>query len=112
MPVQISADRRDRQQSGQGWRVGRCRWKIENGTFNILTRDYSLEHNYRHSTAAIAALLVLRSIALCITAIYRRHATARTKNVPGALHWFELVFIEDWVRFLDGALAPAVPLSG
>lgn len=98
--------------SGQGWKVGRCRWKIENGTFNILTRDYSLEHNYRHSTAAIAALLVLRSLALCITATYRRHATARTKKVPGLRRWFELVFIEDWVRFLDGALATADPLSG
>jgi hypothetical protein len=98
--------------SGQGWKVGRCRWKIENGTFNILTRDYSLEHNYRHSTAAIAALLVLRSIAHCITTTYRRHATARTKNLLGPLRWFELVFIEDWVRFLDGALATADPLSG
>ena len=98
--------------SGQGWKVGRCRWKIENGTFNILTRDYSLEHNYRHSTAAIAALLVLRSLACCLTAAYRRHATARTKSVPGPLSWFELVFIEDWVRYLDGALATADPLSG
>ena len=98
--------------SGQGWKVGRCRWKIENGTFNVLTRDYSLEHNYRHSTAAIAALLVLRSIAFCITATYRRHATARTKKVPGPLRWFELVFIEDWVRYLDGARATADPGSG
>lgn len=98
--------------SGQGWKVGRCRWKIENGTFNILTRDYSLEHNYRHSPAAIAALLVLRSLAYCITMAYRRHATARTKSTPGLLRWFELVFIEDWVRYLDGALATADPLSG
>lgn len=98
--------------SGQGWKVGRCRWKIENGTFNILTRDYSLTHNYRHSTAAIAALLMLRSLAYCITVAYRRHATARTKDVPGPLRWFELVFIEDWVRYLDGALATADPRSG
>lgn len=98
--------------SGQGWKVGRCRWKIENGTFNILTREYSLEHNYRHSTAAIAAMLVLRSLAYCVTMAYRRHATARTKNVVGPQDWFDLVFIEDWVRYLDGALAPADPLSG
>lgn len=98
--------------SGQGWKVGRCRWKIENGTFNILTRDYSLTHNYRHSTAAIAALLMLRSLAYCITVAYRRHATARTKDVPGPLRWFELVFIEDWVRYLDGVLATADPRSG
>lgn len=98
--------------AGQGWKVGRCRWKIENGTFNILTRDYSLEHNYRHSPAAIVALLVLRSLAFCITMAYRHHATARSKKAPGLLRWFELVFIEDWVRFLDGALAPADPRSG
>jgi hypothetical protein len=98
--------------SGQGWKVSRCRWKIENGTFNILTRDYSLEHNYRHSTAAITALLVLRSLAYCVTFAYRRYATARTKSVPGFLRWFELVFVEDWVRYLDGALAKADPLSG
>lgn len=98
--------------SGQGWRVGRCRWKIENGTFNILTRDYSLEHNYRHSPAAIVALLVLRSLAFCITMAYRHHATARSKKAPKLLDWFERVFIEDWVRFLDGALAPADPRSG
>jgi len=60
---------------GQGWKVGRCRWRIENGTFNILTRDYALEHNYRHSPAAIVALLVLRSLAYCLAMAYRRFAT-------------------------------------
>lgn len=98
--------------SGQGWRVGRCRWKIENGAFNILTRHYSLEHNYRHSTAAIVALLVLRSLAYCITMAYRRHATARAKHAPRLLLWFKQVFLEDWVRYLDGAPATADPLSG
>jgi len=98
--------------AGQGWRVGRSRWKIENGTFNVLTRDYGLEHNYRHSPAAIVALLVLRSLAYCLTMTYRRHATARTKNVPTFVQWFERIFIEDWVRHLDAAPATADPRSG
>ena len=98
---------------GQGWKVGRCRWDIENGTFNILTRDYALEHNYRHSPAAIVALLVLRSLAYCLSMAYRRFSTARSKHAPADfLRWFQAVFIEDWVRFLDGALAIADPLSG
>lgn len=98
---------------GQGWKVGRCRWDIENGTFNILTHDYALEHNYRHSPAAIVALLILRSLAYCISMAYRQFATARSKHPPvDFLRWFQAVFIEDWVRFLDGALATADPLSG
>ena len=98
---------------GQGWKVGRFRWRIENGTFNILTHDYSLEHNYRHSTPAILALLVLRSLAYCLTMAYWRFATARSKNAPRFILWFQSVFIEDWVRYLDGGhLATADPLSG
>jgi hypothetical protein len=98
---------------GQGWKVGRYRWKIENGTFNILTRDYSLEHNFRHSPAAIVALLVLRSLAHCCTVAYRRHASSRSKDAPrDLLRWFKNVLEEDWVRYLDGALAPAVLSSG
>ena len=97
---------------GQGWKVGRFRWRIENGTFNILTRDYGLEHSYRHSTPAIVALLVLRSLAYCLTMAYRRFATARSKNAPRFILWFQSIFITDWVRFLDGNSATADPLSG
>lgn len=98
---------------GQGWKVGRFRWRIENGTFNILTRDYALEHNYRHSTPAIVALLVLRSLAYCFTMAYRRFATARSKNAPRFILWFQSVFVDDWVRYLDGLhSATADPLSG
>jgi hypothetical protein len=70
---------------GQGWQVSRSRWHIENGTFNVLTKDYSLEHNYRHSTTAILMLLVLRSLAYCLTQAYWRFATARVKNAPRCL---------------------------
>ncbi|MBI3178969.1 MAG: transposase [Deltaproteobacteria bacterium] len=90
--------------AGQGWQLGRSRWKIENGTFNIFTRDYSLTHNYHHSTTAIAALLVFRSLAYVLTWAYRRYATARSKAAPSSLlRWFNDVMVEDWVRYLDAA---------
>jgi hypothetical protein len=99
--------------AGQGWKVGRCRWDIEDGTFNLLTRDYALTHNYRHSAGAIVALLVLRSLALCLTWAYRRFATARSKHAPrDMLRWFQAVLVEDWVRYLDGALVAANPRGG
>jgi hypothetical protein len=91
--------------SGQGWKVGRCRWQIENGTFNILTRDYELTHNYRHSPTAIITLLVLRSLAYCLTRAYYRFATGRSKSAQRFVRWFTLVFTDAWVRYLDGACA-------
>jgi len=99
--------------AGQGWRIGRCRWAIENGAFNLLTRDYSLTHNYRHSPAAITALLVLRSIAYCATWAYRRFATSRAKSAPKTfIEWFQAVLVEDWFRYLEGGPSHAVPWSG
>lgn len=98
---------------GQGWSVGRCRWRIENGTFNLQTRFHGLTHNYHHSPVAILALLVLRSIAQCLVWSYHRFATARSKSVPKTfLAWFQNVLVEDWVRFLDRALVAANPLTG
>jgi hypothetical protein len=92
---------------GQGWQVGRCRWVIENGAFNNLTRDYNLEHNYHHNVTAIMMLLVLRSLAYCLTQAYRRFAAARSRSAPRTLHaWWTQVLVEDWVRYLDEALAP------
>ena len=43
---------------------GRCRWKIENQTFNTLkTQDYEFEHNYghgqQHLTTVLAMLMML-----------------------------------------------------
>jgi hypothetical protein len=47
---------------------GRARWKIENGTFNVLkTKGYNLEHNFghgKHNLAAILASLNLLAFAL------------------------------------------------
>jgi hypothetical protein len=97
--------------AGQGWQVGRARWRIENGTFNVLTRDYALTHNYRHSVAAIVGLLAMRAFACLLTQAYWRHATARSKNAPQRfVQWFQHIVIEDWVRYLDEALtAPDYP---
>jgi len=98
--------------SGQGWQVGRCRWAIENGTFNILTRDYNLEHNYHHTTTAIAMLLVLRALAYCTTQAYRLFAQARSKNAPDSfLDWWQEVLNQDWVRYLDAALSEPAPMA-
>jgi hypothetical protein len=38
---------------------GRARWKIENGTFNVLkTKGYNLEHNFGHGKQHLASVLV------------------------------------------------------
>ncbi|HMD86207.1 MAG TPA: transposase [Terriglobia bacterium] len=96
--------------AGQGWTVGRCRWRIENGTFNRLTRDYALTHNYHHAVAALVALLALRSFACFLTQAYWRYATARSRHPPARfVQWFQQVLIEDWVRYLDAAGRPDRP---
>ena len=99
--------------AGQGWAVGRSRWRIENGTFHVLTRDYSLTHNYHHSAAAIVALLAMRSFACFLVPAYWNYATARSQDAPSRfVLWFKKVVIEDWVRYLDGALLPPDQPSG
>jgi hypothetical protein len=99
--------------AGQGWKVGRSRWIIENGTFNRMTSDYALEHNYRHSVSAIAGLLAMRSFAFLLTMAYHRHAIARSRAAPDRfVKWFRDIVVEDWVRFLDLALKPRTQPSG
>jgi hypothetical protein len=98
--------------AGQAWKVGRCRWWIENGTFNILTRDYQLTHNYRHSPTVIAALLFLRSLAQSLVQLYHRFSTARSKDAAKTvLEWFKQVLEEDWTRYLDAARAESAHLA-
>jgi Transposase DDE domain len=99
--------------AGQGWKVGRSRWNIENGTFNVLTRDHSLTHNYHHTVAAIVALLAMRSFACFLLQAYWNYATARSRNArPRFLLWFQQVVLEDWVRYLDRALTQPDQPSG
>jgi hypothetical protein len=103
MPVEILP-------AGQGWKVGRSRWQIENGCFNVLTRDYSLTHNYHHSVAAMVALLAMRSFGCFLAQAYWRSATARSPSAPARfVQWFQQVLLEDWVRYLDQAWLPDRP---
>jgi len=96
--------------AGQGWKVGRSRWGIENGTFNTLTRDYALTHNYHHSVPALLALLAMRAFACFLVLAYHRHPTARSHHAPARfLTWFNTVVVEDWVRYLDEGLLPDRP---
>lgn len=93
--------------------MGRCRFRIENATFNLLTRDHHLTHNYRHSPAAIVALLALRSVARAVTEAYRLFATARSKNPPrDFLRWFQQVFVETWFEYLRGCEDAAEEAAG
>ena len=103
MPVEILP-------AGQGWKVGRSRWRIESGLFNVLTRDYSLTHNYHHAVPAFLALLAMRSFACFLTQAYWRYATARSAHAPTRFRqWFQQILIEDWVCYLDQALLPGQP---
>ncbi len=39
-------------------RTGRCRWKVENETFNTLkNQGYNLEHHYGHGKQHLASVL-------------------------------------------------------
>lgn len=90
--------------AGQGWKVGRSRWRIENGLFNVLTRDYALTHNYHHAVTALVALLAMRSFACFLVQAYWHYATARSARAPARfVRWFQQILIEDWVRYLDAA---------
>ncbi len=96
--------------AGQGWKVGRARWRIENGIFNVLTRDYSLTHNYHHAVPALVALLAMRSFACFLTQAYWCYATARSAPAPTRFRqWCQQILIEDWVRYLDQTLLPDQP---
>ena len=44
-------------------RAGRARWKVENETFNCLTRQgYHLKHNFGHGSAGLANLLAVLNL--------------------------------------------------
>jgi hypothetical protein len=49
----------NRKNAAQRSSCGRARWKIENGSFNVLkTKGYNLEHSFGHGEQNLAALLV------------------------------------------------------
>ena len=43
--------------------AGRARWKIENGSFNVLkTKGYNLEHNFGHGKQHLATVLAILNL--------------------------------------------------
>lgn len=54
--------------------VGRCRWKIENETFNTLkNQGYHLEHSYGHGKKYLATnFMLLTFLAFCVDQIAQR----------------------------------------
>lgn len=54
--------------------VGHERWQIENPIFNALSRDWALDHCFRHDPAAIVNLLLILFMAhLFVACFYRRN---------------------------------------
>lgn len=55
-------------------RIGRCRWKIENETFNTLkNQGYHLEHSYGHGENYLATnFMLLTFLAFCVDQIAQR----------------------------------------
>ena len=52
----------------------------------------------------------MRSFACFLLQAYWRYATARSRSAPARfVLWFQQILIEDWVRYLDAALAPDRP---
>lgn len=55
------------------WQMGHGRWGIENQAFNLLTRDYHLQHCFHHHPVAIVASLLIRLLAVNVTRLFYRH---------------------------------------
>ena len=56
----LAVDRKNAAERAAG---GRARWKIENGSFNVMKiRGYNLEHSFGHGKQNLAALLVTRNL--------------------------------------------------
>ena len=89
---------------------GRCRWKIENQTFNTLkTQDYEFEHNYGHGKQHLATVLaMLMMLAFLIDQVQeygcaffqaaRRRFHSRTSLWIKIKGIFTEWFIESWER--------------
>jgi hypothetical protein len=89
---------------------GRCRWKIENQTFNTLkTQDYEFEHNYGHGQQHLATVLaMLMMLAFLIDQVQeygcaffqaaRRRFHSRTSLWIKIKGIFTEWFIESWER--------------
>jgi hypothetical protein len=89
---------------------GRCRWKIENQTFNTLkTQDYEFEHNYGHGKQHLATVLaMLMMLAFLIDQVQeygcaffqaaRRRFHSRTSLWIKIKGIFTELLVENWER--------------
>ena len=98
-------------------RAGRARWKVENETYNCLTRQgYSLKHNFGHGQDGLANLLTVlnllafafHSVLDCLSDLWRR---ARVK-LGTRRAFFEhlrvaarLILFPHWTAVLEALLA-------
>ncbi len=99
---------------------GRARWKIENGSFNVLkTQGYNLEHNFGHGKQNLAAMLVaLNLLAFAFHTVCdlaedawraaRSKAGSRTRFFTRMAAISEYLVFASWEEFL-GTLAFARP---
>ncbi len=89
---------------------GRCRWKIENQTFNTLkTQDYEFEHNYGHGKQHLATVLaMLMMLAFLIDQVqeygYAFFQAARRRFHSRTSLWIKIkgifteLLVENWER--------------
>ncbi len=92
---------------------GRARWKIENGSFNVLkTQGYNLEHNFGHGKRNLAAILVaLNPLAFAFHTICdlaeepwrtaRSRAGARTRFFTRMAAITEFLIFGSWDELLE-----------
>ena len=92
---------------------GRARWKIENGSFNVLkTQGYHLEHNFGHGKQNLAAMLVtLNLLAFAFHTVCdlaegpwrqaRSKAGARTRFFTRLATITEFLIFESWEELLE-----------
>lgn len=84
-------------------RIGRCRWKIENETFNTLkNQGYNYEHNFGHGYKTLSNLLAgLMLLAFlvdhCLEALTLEFKGALEKCCSRMKLWETIRFLFNWV---------------
>lgn len=101
---------------------GRCRWHIENQTFNTLKKqDYHLEHNYGHGKQHLATNLAYLTVLTFLvdqlqqlgSPEFQKALKERTRGVRTHLWelmkgYFQTWLIKSWEGFFDAVINRAV----
>jgi len=97
-------------------RGGRCRWKIENETFNTLkNQGYHLEHNYGHGTQYLASVFAYLTMLAFLVDQLQKHACplfqkALEKNHSMRGLWdkmrafFLVLTLDDWTQLFHALI--------